>query len=452
MLALRSRLLGSALPARGALTLGRSVCGALVRPSALPSQLCCQALRHRSTIPLPHDAAAVLGNATSSIAAAVTAPIVHDVPRAVGWWLIGTSVSVFAMVVVGGITRLTRSGLSMTDWRPTGKRWPRSELEWEAEFEQYKQFPEYQRLYAGKGSTFGLADFKNIFFWEWAHRMFGRTIGLIYGLPLAYFALRGQIPRSLAPTLGGLLLLGGSQGLVGWWMVKSGLDSKLVDEIDGGIPRVSPYRLATHLTCAFTIFSVLLYTGLGVLQPRCPTASTAALLPLQLRVRLLAALVGVTAISGAFVAGMQAGYSFNTFPLMEGRLIPEGYMELQPLYRNFFESTPSVQLHHRGLALTTLSSVTALWLYLQPMPLPPQLRLATDALLLAAWAQVSLGVATLVNCVPVHLGSAHQAGALTLFSVVLFTLHSCRVPHAGATAARIVRSTAARNPALASKG
>ena len=145
--------------------------------------------------------------------ASTIAASVQVAPRAVGWWLIGTSVSVFAMVVVGGITRLTRSGLSMTDWRPQGKRWPPDAAAWEAEFERYKQFPEYQRLH--KGTGFALADFKQIFFWEWFHRMMGRSIGLVYGLPLAYFAFRRQIPRALAPTLGGLLLLGGSQGLVG---------------------------------------------------------------------------------------------------------------------------------------------------------------------------------------------------------------------------------------------
>lgn len=364
----------------------------------------------------------------------VATSVVNESPRALGWWLVATSASVFAMVVVGGITRLTRSGLSMTDWRPQGKRWPRDDTEWEAEFSQYKQFPEYQRLYRDTG--FDLADFKNIFFWEWAHRMFGRSIGLIYGVPLAYFAVRGRIPRALAPTLAGLLLLGGSQGLVGWWMVKSGLEAKHVDEIEGGIPRVSPYRLAAHLTCAFTIYSIGLFTGIGILQPRADW-SIAALRPLQHRVRLLALLVGLTAISGAFVAGMQAGYSFNTFPLMEGRFIPEGYMELRPMYRNFFESVPSVQLHHRALAVTTLASVTALWLSVQRMPLPQQLRFATDALLVAAWSQVGLGIATLVNAVPISLGSAHQAGALTLFSVVLFTLHSCRVPHAGKMLARV---------------
>merc|ERR1712087_928286 len=183
--------------------------------------------------------------------------------------------------------------------------WPRNDDEWEAEFEQYKQFPEYQRIH--KGTGFDMNDFKNIFFWEWSHRMLGRTIGLIFGIPLAYFAYRGRIPRSLAPTLGGLFFLGGSQGLVGWWMVKSGLDKARVEEIDGGIPTVSPYRLAAHLTCAFTIFSILLYTGLGILQPRTDTA-IANLQRVQLHVKLLALLIGVTAVSGAFVAGRQAGF------------------------------------------------------------------------------------------------------------------------------------------------
>ena len=395
------------------------------------------ARRAQSTI--AGAAPAIASEATAAAADAQAVPAAAS--AAVGWWLLGTSASVFAMVVVGGITRLTRSGLSMTDWRPQGKRWPRNDDEWEAEFAQYREFPEYQRLY--KGSGFDLDDFKKIFFWEWFHRMFGRGIGVVFAVPLAAFAARGMIPRSLAPTLGGLLLLGGSQGLVGWWMVRSGLDAKAVDEIDGGIPRVSPYRLATHLTCAFTIFTILLYTGLGVLQPRA-AASAATIAPLLRRVHLLSGLIGVTAISGAFVAGMQAGYAFNTFPLMEGRVIPDGYFALTPAYRNFFESVPSVQLHHRVLALTSLASVTSLWVWVQRMPLPPQLRLATDALLLAAWAQVSLGVATVVNAVPVHLGSAHQAGALTLFSVVIFTLHSCRQPYQGVRMAARWSAAAAR--------
>ncbi|KAL1520337.1 hypothetical protein AB1Y20_021927 [Prymnesium parvum] len=396
--------------------------------------------RARSTLAAPSTGG--LGRAGSTLSQAIPSQVpsataataAEPTPRIVGWWLLGCSASVFAMVVVGGITRLTRSGLSMTDWQPQGKAMPRGEDEWEVEFERYKQFPEYQRLYAGTGMT--LDDFKNIFFWEWTHRMAGRAIGLIFGVPLAAFAVFGKIPRSLAPTLCGLLLLGGSQGLVGWWMVKSGLEQDKIDEIADGVPRVSPYRLATHLTCAFTLFTILLHTALGVLQPRAD-ATAAPLRQVHGRMRLLATLVGVTAVSGAFVAGMQAGLAFNTFPLMEGQIIPRGYMELEPLYRNFFESVPSVQLHHRALALTTLASVTAFWASVQRTPLPAQLRLATDALLVVAWSQVGLGVATLLNAVPVHLGSAHQAGALTLFSLVLFTLHSCRVPHAGRLLARI---------------
>ena len=328
------------------------------------------------------------------------------------------------MVVVGGITRLTRSGLSMTDWRPQGKRWPRDAAEWEAEFARYREFPEYQRLHAGTG--FALDDFKKIFFWEWAHRMLGRSIGVIFGAPLAYFALRGQIPRALAPRLGGLFVLGGSQGLVGWWMVRSGLDQKKVDEIEGGIPRVSPYRLAAHLTCAFAIFTGLLHTGLGVLQPR--LAAPPAALGLHARIGLLACLVGTTAVS-ARSSRMQAGYAFNTFPLMEGRVIPEGYMELRPLYRNFFESVPSVQLHHRALALTTVSSAAALWASAQALPLPPQVRLAVD--LLAIGSAYSL--ARRRHRRPLRPRRARlrpPGGRAHALPLMIFALHSCRVPHA----------------------
>jgi len=401
--------------------------------------------RCRSTItPGWAPVAAEAAVARTPVATAIAAPLAEAGTRAVGWWLLGTSGCVFGMVIVGGITRLTRSGLSMVDWRPQGRGWPQDTAEWECEFEKYKQFPEYQRMHKGTGMS--LADFKNIYFWEWFHRMCGRGIGLVFAVPLIGFGAARMIPREIVPKLGALLLLGGSQGLVGWWMVRSGLDKKLVAEIEGGIPRVSPYRLAAHLTCAFALFAGLVHTGLGVLQPRA-AAAAAPLAAVHLRVRGLALLVGVTAISGAFVAGMQAGLAFNTFPLMEGRVIPEGYMELRPLYRNFFESVPSVQLHHRALALTTVGTTTALWLWVQRRPLPPQLRLATDLLLVGAWAQVSLGVATLIHAVPVHLGSAHQAGALTLFSVVLFTLHSCRVPHAGRMAARLTQKLP--RPALA---
>jgi len=302
--------------------------------------------------------------------------------------------------------------------------------EWEAEFAKYKRFPEYQRLHP----DMTLDEFKSIFYLEWAHRMAGRAVGIIFGVPLLYFAARGKITRGLAPTLGLLFVMGGSQGLVGWWMVKSGLEEP--PKNSDGVPRVSPYRLAAHLTTAFVIYSLLLYTALGVLQPRAP-AVPEPLAAFKSRAHLLALLIGVTAISGAFVAGMQAGLAFNTFPLMEGRFVPEGYFGLEPAYRNFFESVPSVQLHHRILALSTLTAVTAFWVFAQRVPLPPTLRRATDVLLLGAAGQVTLGVATLLNAVPVWLGSAHQAGALTLFSIMLFTLHATRVPSSAVATARM---------------
>jgi len=371
--------------------------------------------------------ATVAGTAARSAAAAVAAAAPATVGAealatpAVGWWLLGCSASVFGMVILGGVTRLTRSGLSMTDWKPQGSLPPLNDVEWTAEFEKYKRFPEFQRLHP----DMTLEDFKGIFWLEWGHRMAGRAVGIVFGVPLIWFAARGSISRRLAPTLVLLFAMGGSQGLVGWWMVKSGLQEPANNS--DGVPRVSPYRLAAHLTAAFAIYSLLLYTSLGVMQPRAAAVS-ATLLPLARRVRLLAALVGVTAISGAFVAGMQAGLAFNTFPLMEGRVVPEGYFELEPAYRNFFESVPSVQLHHRALALSTLAATCAFWFYTQRMPMSPALRRSSDLLLLAAWGQVGLGIATLLNAVPVWLGSAHQAGALTLFSLTLLTIHTVRVP------------------------
>lgn len=276
-----------------------------------------------------------------------------------------------------------------------------------------------------------LSEFKQIYFVEWAHRMAGRAIGVIYGLPLLGFALAGRIPRALAPRLTLLLALGGSQGLVGWWMVKSGLEEPPSD-LDG-VPRVSPYRLACHLTMAFTIYSLLLATSLQILWPAphgppaaVPPAARRALVAAARPALALSALIALTALSGAFVAGMHAGYSYNTFPLMEGKLVPDGYWRLEPAHRNFFENVPAVQFDHRLLATSTLCGVTAFWFYARSLPLPPAARLASHALLAGAGAQVALGIATLLHAVPVELGTAHQAGALSLFSITLALLHTLR--------------------------
>lgn len=367
-----------------------------------------------------------LGSVASSIPTSSRGTAI-DVPKAVGWWLMGCSASVFGMVVLGGYTRLTRSGLSMTDWKVQGTALPASEEEWQAAFARYREFPEYQRL--NKGMS--LEEFKEIYFVEWAHRMAGRAVGLVFTLPALAFFAAGMVPGALVPRLGLMFTLGGSQGLVGWWMVKSGLEEPPAD-LDG-VPRVSPYRLACHLAMAFTIYSLLFSTALDILRP--PAQATAAELSdaarravdlARPRARSLAALVAITAISGAFVAGMQAGYAYNTFPLMDGKLVPEGYWSLTPWYRNLFENVPAVQFDHRLLATTSLTAATAFWISTRKLALPPPARLATNALLIATSAQVALGIFTLVSAVPVHLGTAHQAGALTVFSVTLFLLNTLR--------------------------
>lgn len=309
-----------------------------------------------------------------------------------------------------------------------------------------------------------LDEFKPIFWFEYAHRMLGRGLGLLFVVPAVYFGARGYIKRPLVPRLALLFTMGGTQGLIGWWMVKSGLEAPT--SIEGGgyggydIPRVSPYRLATHLTSAFVIYAGIIWTGLTVLRevPRLAAPDlTEKQLVAAMRIRRfvmpLGALVAVTAVSGAFVAGMQAGHHFNTFPLMDGRLIPDGYAaELLPIWRNFFEHIPTVQFDHRYdcrmsphkhrracadaavalsrlLATLTASSTLLLWTYAQQQKaLPRFVKLRINALAVMTGIQFSLGIATLVHAVPVSLGSAHQAGALTLFTLALWTLHALRRP------------------------
>jgi cytochrome c oxidase assembly protein subunit 15 len=401
--------------------------------------------------------------------------------RQVALWLAACAAWTFSMVVLGGATRLTRSGLSMTDWRFSGERWPRTDLEWQHEFDKYRASPEFRLLH----SHMTVDDFKFIFAMEYAHRMWGRLLGLGFALPAAYFAVRGRVNGPLAQRLGLLLCMGGAQGLVGWWMVRSGLKepqpavvvvegeggqasaaSTAVVERGGGceqVPRVSPYRLAAHLTSAFAIYATLVWTSLSLWQPVPAVAEAAAAAAgaagsaaaasavdaarrLRARALPLAALVGVTAFSGAFVAGLDAGHAYNTFPTMNGQWIPEEYWGEEgqprlPPWRNAFENTAAVQLHHRALALTTLGASTALWLAHRSNAalLPPQARLLLAAAAGVTWMQAGLGVATLLTYVPPALGAAHQAGALTVFTVVLGLLHAVRPAAPSAAALAVSR-------------
>ncbi|CAA2994966.1 cytochrome c oxidase assembly COX15 [Olea europaea subsp. europaea] len=344
--------------------------------------------------------------------------------KAVGIWLFVSAAWVFSMVVVGGITRLTRSGLSMTDWKFTGSLPPVSDEEWLIEFEKYKQSPEYNRV--NKGMS--LADFKFIYWMEYAHRMWGRALGIMFALPFSYFLRKGYITPRLGLRLCGLFALGAGQGLIGWWMVKSGLEEPKSEFTE---PRVSPYRLAAHLTSAFAIYSGLFWTALSVVMPEPPAESVAWVQGAAKVKRLVlpvSILVGITAISGAFVAGNDAGRAFNTFPKMGDTWIPDDIFSMKPLMRNFFENTSTVQLDHRILATATLFSICGLWWLTRKIDIHPAIRSLIGSSVGMAALQVTLGISTLLSYVPVSLGTAHQAGALTLFTLMILLNHTVRRP------------------------
>ncbi|XP_020264303.1 cytochrome c oxidase assembly protein COX15 isoform X1 [Asparagus officinalis] len=371
--------------------------------------------------------AAIIGSAKSEITSSGLKMLVSGGTRAqkmVGIWLFGCAAWVFSMVVLGGITRLTRSGLSMTDWKFTGGLPPLTEEEWLLEFEKYQQSPEYKRV--NKGMSLG--DFKFIFWMEYAHRMWGRGLGLMFALPFSYFLAKGFITRQLGLRLSALFALGGGQGLIGWWMVKSGLEEPASEYVQ---PRVSPYRLATHLISAFVIYCGIFWTALSVVMPEPPNGSI-SWVNCAAKVRKMAlplsVLVGITAFSGAFVAGNDAGHAYNTFPKMGDSWIPDDIFSMEPLVRNFFENTSTVQLGHRILATTTLLSVGSLWLASRKIDMHPAVKSLIGSTLGMASMQVTLGISTLLYYVPVSLASAHQAGALTLLTLMLLLTHTVRKP------------------------
>lgn len=339
--------------------------------------------------------------------------------RTVALWLLACCIMVFVMVVLGGITRLTLSGLSITEWNPImGAIPPLNAADWQSQFKLYEHTPQY--LIMNPGMT--LVEFKSIFWWEYTHRLWGRAIGLVFLLPFLYFLARGRIDRKLALRLLVLFVLGGLQGAAGWFMVMSGLE---------GRTSVSQYRLAVHLALALFIYGYMLWLALDLLWPRAtertPMPGGASRLGRAFGVALgLVGWVFLIAISGSFVAGLHAGLVYNTFPLMDGKLIPNGLFSLSPWFANLFEDITTVQFDHRVLAIATLVLVIVFWLSLRSLRLAPRARLAANLLLLMVFAQVALGISTLLLAVPVPLAAAHQAGALVLFSLVLWTVHELR--------------------------
>ena len=315
-------------------------------------------------------------------------------------WLFIMAALVAIMVVIGGVTRLTGSGLSMVEWRPLmGTLPPMTAVEWDRVYSLYRASPEYQQINFGMS----LADFKMIFFWEYFHRLWGRLLGVAFALPLIGFVLAGRVPSGFGLRLMLLLGLGGAQGLIGWWMVKSGLSQDAT---------VSQYRLATHLAMALLIFGLLVWTALDLRDGRGAPPKGHALASLVLLI--------ITIIAGALVAGMDAGLLYNEYPFMGAGLVPAEYGDrgwLDPL-----ENPAAAQFHHRWLALATLGAVITLALRARR----GASRLRATLVLAAVAVQFTLGIFTLLHGVPVALGGLHQAGAVVLLGALLALLHASR--------------------------
>lgn len=317
-------------------------------------------------------------------------------------WLLLCAAMVFMMAVIGAVTRLTESGLSITTWKPvTGALPPLSHADWMREFADYRHSPEFIRKNAGMS----LEDFKHIFFWEWLHRLWGRLIGLVFAIPLFVFWLRGRVADGYGLKCAGLLALGGLQGIVGWWMVKSGL----VDN-----PAVSHYRLATHLGLAVTLYALMIWMALTLL--RRDGALRMAPAPARPGLRrhgwAALALLAATMIWGAFTAGLDAGLIYNEWPFMGRHFVPTDMWAARPAWMSVLETHAAVQFTHRWLAFTTLAAIAALaW------------RLRARVLAVAVACQFSLGLATLLSGVMLPLAALHQAGALLTLAALLYQLH-----------------------------
>jgi cytochrome c oxidase assembly protein subunit 15 len=330
----------------------------------------------------------------------------HRDQRQVAGWLLVCAALVFAIVLLGGITRLTRSGLSIVEWQPLiGVLPPLSQADWEALFARYRETPEFRLV----NFDMTLAGFKGIFWWEYLHRLLARGIGLVFLFPYLYFLLKRKLDRAIAWKLAGVFALGALQGAMGWLMVKSGL----IDD-----PKVNPVRLSLHLGLALAIFSAELWLALDLLFPgQSQSRKLAGALP---------AVIFAMALSGGMVAGLRAGYAYNTFPLMNGHLVPPEVLMLEPWWRNFLYNMATVQLVHRAFFWLLCMLIPLVWWRTRDT-------LAGNALLAAFVLQAVLGISTLLAGVPVGLGAAHQGGAVLLLAAALWSAHSAsarRAPRA----------------------
>ncbi len=330
--------------------------------------------------------------------------------KAIIIWLLTGCALIFIMVAIGGLTRLTHSGLSMVEWNLFGSNPPSSQADWEILFDKYKQYPEYQLV----NFNFSLEEFKTIFYWEYGHRMFGRLIGLVFIIPFFWFLIRKKINKSLLPKLVILLCMGAFQGLLGWYMVKSGLKAN---------PDVSHYRLAMHLTTAFLTFGYTFWVALGLIYPKSERASNHVL---KRGFQFLFPVVVLQIIWGAYIAGLNAGKVYNAWPKMGEKWIADGVTAMQPWYLNFVEGLAGVQFIHRYLAYLVVGLILFLFWKAKKMQLSSSQKCGVNSLVIAVSVQFVLGVVTLLYAVPVSLGLLHQLGAFVLLGSVIYSLHRFR--------------------------
>lgn len=352
-------------------------------------------------------------------AASVTVPNAAT-NKIVGRWLVGCSGLVLGAVVLGGVTRLTESGLSMVDWHLVKEmKPPQSQAEWEAEFAKYQQFPEFKIM----NHDMTLTEFKFIFYMEWGHRMWGRLVGLAYILPTMYFWRKGYFTRSMKGRVLGLCGFVFFQGLLGWYMVKSGLEEK-PESYD--IPRVSQYRLASHLGSALLLYCASLWTGLTLMLSPNQFTESRRLTQLRRFAKGTGGLVFLTALSGAFVAGLDAGLVYNSFPKMGDRWIPDDLLAFSPYLKNVFENPTTVQFDHRILAISSLAAITGLFFYSRRVHLPRRAKIAISCLTAMVYSQVALGISTLLLYVPTPLAATHQSGSVALLTFAIWVLAELR--------------------------